>query len=90
MATVVTTRVKREIVKSPNLKENVITVFQELDKLVDYYQAEIKQAKLEYDRYKEPETQQMSLGRIQAYGDHIAEISYIRDILRDLDKDMEA
>ena len=87
MPTVVTPRVKKGIVKSPNLEQNALSVFVELDKLVDYYEAEIKQAKIRIKNTKDEYFIAKLEGMMMAYADHMAEISYIKDILRDLDKE---
>lgn len=86
---VVTTRVKRQVVSNPKLMEDVMMVFTELDRLVEYYKDEIKQLGIENGRAKNPIKIAYNDGAMRAYGDHIGEVNYLADVLRGWHRDME-
>ena len=87
--TVMTTRVKREFLKNENFKNDMFNAFNELLKLQVYYQAELKQQKLELKRVEAgSEEWHKRMGSITAYSDHVTELEYIIEMMRGYHNDL--
>lgn len=86
-------RLKRTIRKDPNLADNVIDAYIEIQKLMDYYKTEVKVNESERDRNKEQkkfEEMFVCIGRIEAYNDNLFELQCVFEVLRGYHRDMEA
>lgn len=86
-------RLKRRIRKDPNLADNVIDTYIEIDKLMNYYKTEIKVNESERDHHrenKELEEMFVCIGKIEAYSDNLFELQCLFEVLRGYHRDMEA
>lgn len=75
---------------NPELKKDIFTVYDELTKLTNYYQAEIKQTEIALEKVKSEVDKAFYKGALRAYHDHFAEVHWIADVLRGWKNDMEA
>lgn len=81
----ITDRFIRGIKKNEHIVDDVIKAFDESQKLIDYYQDEVKMSKLELKKaLKDGNNFDASFikGKIEAYTDHIEEVAGIIEALR--------
>ena len=85
-------RMKQKIRKDPLTPENLMDAFIEIQKLIKYYETEIKlninEAK-HASREGKTEQQQLHLGKVEAYTDNVFEMKYIFEIIRGHHRDLE-
>lgn len=86
---VMSSKVRKQLLSNPTLEKDVVTLYNELVKLVNYYKAEIKQMEINLKRAKEPEEIAFFNGSLRAYSDHLSEVSWFADSLRGWQHDEE-
>lgn len=89
---VLDSRMKRRIRKDPLTPDNLMDAFVEIQKLIEYYETEIKINASEAKHASsegDTERQQLHLGKIEAYKDNVFEMKYIFEIIRGQHRDLE-
>lgn len=79
---VIENRKKKEFLTNENFKQDMFDSLVEIAKLEEYYKAEVKQLNIELlDPMLDLEYRPRLEGKLEAYTDHIEEVTYIRNMM---------